>query len=255
MRVMTANVRNADRADDGHAWDVRKDACTRVIAACAPDVLGLQEATIEQVEAVAAAMPDHTWLGLRQNPLGHPRNAVLIHRSFTVTDRGGYWLSPTPHVPGSIGWDARYPRHVNWVVLAGPDGGHWRVSNTHLDHECAQARAGAARLLAEDTAAWPTESPQVLMGDFNTVAGSAPLTTLECAGWRDAWAAAHPDQPDSGPTRHGFGRAASAHPQRIDWIMVRGPTNVHACEVVRDRPDGMWPSDHYFMWADVEAVG
>ena len=226
MRVMTANVRNADRADDGHAWDVRKDACTRVIAACAPDVLGLQEATIEQVETVAAAMPDHTWLGLRQNPLGHPRNAVLVHRSFTVTDRGGYWLSPTPHVPGSIGGNARYPRHVNW-----------------------------ARLLAEDTAAWPAETPQVLMGDFNTVAGSAPLTTLERAGWRDAWAAAHPDQPDSGPTRHGFGRAASAHPQRIDWIMVRGPTNVHACEVVRDRPDGMWPSDHYFMWADVEAVG
>ena len=25
-------------------------------------------------------------------------------------------------------------------------------------------------------------------------------------------------------------------------------------EVVRDRPDGVWPSDHYFMWADVEAV-
>ena len=127
--------------------------------------------------------------------------------------------------------------------------------NTHLDHVSAQARAEAARLLAEDAAAWPTETPQVLMGDFNAGAGSEPVRTLEGSGWRDAWAAAHPNQPDPGPTRHGFGAAASAHPQRIDWIMVRGPAGVRGCEVVRDRPDGVWPSDHYFMWADVEAVG
>ncbi len=255
MRVMTANIRNADRLDDGHSWESRKDVCARVIVGCAPDVLGLQEATIEQVEWIAAALPDHAWHGLRQNPHGHPRNAVFVHRSLAVVDRGGYWLSPTPHVPGSVGWDAKYPRHVNWLVLADSAGTQWRISNTHLDHVSEQARAGAAGLLAEDTAAWPIGTPQVLMGDFNTGAGSAPLSTLGSASWRDAWADANPNQPDPGPTRHGFGSADSAHPARIDWILVRGPVEVRACQLARDRPGGLWPSDHYFMWADVEAAG
>ncbi len=251
---MTANLRNADRADDGYSWESRKDVCARVIAACTPDVLGVQEATIEQVEWIADAVPEHAWHGLRQDPHGHPRNAIFVRRSLTVVDRGGYWLSPTPHVPGSTGWGAKYARHVNWLVLADGSGREWRISNTHLDHVSEQARAGAARLLAEDAAAWPDATPQVLMGDFNAGAGSAPLTTLEEVGWRDAWTGANPDQPDSGPTRHGFGDPSAAHPQRIDWIMLRGAASVLACEVVRDRPDGVWPSDHYFMWADVEAV-
>lgn len=253
MRVMTANIRNADRVDDGHSWDSRRDVCAQVIAACTPDVLGVQEATIDQVEWIAAALPEHAWHGLRQDPHGHPRNAIFVHRSLAVVDRGGYWLSSTPHVPGSTGWDAKYARHVNWLVLADDTGREWRVSNTHLDHVSEEAREGAARLLAEDAAAWPMETPQVLMGDFNTGAGSAPVTTLERAGWRDAWETVSPDRPDPGPTRHGFGSADAAHPERIDWIMVRGPVNVRALSVARDRPDGVWPSDHYFMWAEVEA--
>ena len=255
MRVMTANIRNADRADDGHSWEIRKDVCAQVLAACEPDVLGLQEATLEQVEWLAAALPDYAWHGLRQDPHGHPRNALFVRRPLAVMDQGGYWLSPTPHVPGSTGWAAKYPRHVNWLVLADAAGTQWRVSNAHLDHMSEQAREGAARLLAEDAAAWPEATPQVLMGDFNAGAGSAPLATLEQVGWRDAWADANPDQPESGPTRHGFGIPGAAHPQRIDWIMVRGAASARACQIVRDRPDAKWPSDHYFMWADVEAVG
>lgn len=255
MRVMTANIRNADRVDDGHSWESRRVVCARVLAACTPDVLGVQEATIDQVEWIAAALPEHDWHGLRQDPHGHPRNAVFVHRSLELVDRGGFWLSSTPHVPGSTGWGAKYARHVNWLVLADDSGREWRVSNTHLDHVSEQARAGAARLLAEDTAAWPDETPQVLMGDFNAGPGSASVSTLEQAGWRDAWATAKPDKPEPGPTRHGFGQEAAAHPQRIDWIMVRGPVEVRALHLVRDRPDGVWPSDHYFMWADVEAAG
>ena len=250
MRVMTANIRNADRVDDGHSWESRKHVCAGVIAACAPDVVGLQEATLEQVEWIAAALPEHAWHGLRQDPHGHPRNAIFVHRSLELVDRGGFWLSSTPHVPGSTGWGAKYARHVNWLVLADESGREWRVSNTHLDHVSEEARAGAARLLAEDAAAWPDATPQVLMGDFNAGAGSAPLTTLERVGWRDAWAGADP-----GPTRHGFGSADAAHPERIDWIMVRGPVEIRTLHLIRDRPDGVWPSDHYFMWADVEAAG
>ena len=121
-------------SDDGHSWERRKDVCARVIAACAPDVVGLQEATLGQVEWIAAALPDHAWHGLRQDPHGHPRNAVFVHRSLAVVDRGGYWLSSTPHVTGSTGWGAKYARHVNWLVLADSSGTEWRVSNTHLDH-------------------------------------------------------------------------------------------------------------------------
>ncbi len=254
MRVMTANVRNADRPDDGHSWERRKAACARVIASTEPDVLGLQEAMLEQVEAIAAALPEHRWYGLRQAPGEHPRNAVLVHRALEVVDRGGYWLSPTPHVPGSFGWDAAYPRHANWIVLQDALGSQWRVINTHLDHKGERARANAVRLLAEDGAAWPAETPQLLMGDFNTGAGTEPIAALVDAGWRDTWAAAHPHDPDPGPTRHGFGVPGAGHPERIDWILARGPSTVRASDLVRERPGEVWPSDHFFLWADVKAA-
>lgn len=249
---MTANIRNADRPDDGHSWDQRKAACTEVIANSYPDVLGLQEATLGQVESIAEALPEHRWHGLNHIPNGHPRNAVLIHRSFKIVDRGGYWLSLTPHVPGSVGWDAKYPRHANWVVLTDEAGVQWRVVNTHFDHVGAAARTNAARLIAEDGGAWPSEMPQVLLGDLNTGTGTRPITTLLDADWRDTWAIAHPENPDPGLTRHGFARPEAAHAQRIDWILTRGPSIARASELVRDHPGSIWPSDHFFLWADVE---
>ncbi len=249
---MTANVRNSDRPDDGHSWAQRRSVCTALIAASEPDVLGLQEATLDQVEAIAAALPDHRWTGLCQTPGEHPRNAMLVRRSLQIVNRGGHWLSPTPHVPGSCGWDAKYPRHANWVVLQDATGAQWRVVNTHLDHEGEEARANAARLLAEDGAAWPPDMPQLLMGDFNTGLGTEPIVALMHAGWRDTWDAVHPDDPDPGPTHHGFATPSAGHPQRIDWILGLGPLVARASNLVRDRPGGVWPSDHFFLWADVE---
>ena len=253
MRVMSANVRNADRCDDGHSWEHRKASVRTVIANCEPDLLGLQEATNAQVETIAAALPDHSWHGVTQAPNDHPRNALLVRNSLDIVESGGYWLSPTPQIAGSIGWDAKYPRHANWLVVADTNGTQWRIVNTHLDHEGPAARSQAAQLLAADGAAWPSHMRQLLVGDLNTGTGTEPIRTLERSGWRDTWAAAHPTDTDPGPTRHGFGVPADSHPQRIDWIMARGPVHVVSSELVHDRPDGVWPSDHFFIWADVIA--
>jgi endonuclease/exonuclease/phosphatase family metal-dependent hydrolase len=42
---------------------------------------------------------------------------------------------------------------------------------------------------------------------------------------------------------------------KIDWIFARGATRVVGAAIIRDSRDGRFPSDHYFVSADVELDG
>ena len=253
MRIMTVNVRYEGGDEGEHAWSNRRETLLALVAGLAPDCFGLQEAMTGQVEAFAEAFPDHAAFGLFDEPLGAARNTIFAHRRYRPVDQGGYWLSESPHVPASKSWDAALVRIANWVVLEDPTTGRrFRLVNTHFDHKGERARAEQARLLGEDAGGWPVDLPQLLTGDLNCPSGSLPIERLKSAGWHDTWAASHGGDEEPGATFHGFAGPAGELPRRIDWIFRRGPVRAVASEVVRDRPGGVWPSDHYFLWADVE---
>jgi endonuclease/exonuclease/phosphatase family metal-dependent hydrolase len=110
------------------------------------------------------------------------------------------WLSPTPDVPGSKGWDAVSSAdltlllHQNWPLKDGQDcvriatflslrmretGEVLYVINTHYDHRGFQARAESSRTIREHAFEWVTEveeelglvdkhrGPVILMGDLS----------------------------------------------------------------------------------------
>ena len=73
-------------------------------------------------------------------------SAAVFYRKerFEKLDGGHFWLSETPDVPGSKGWDAALPRVATWVRLkdrAAPDRPPVLFLNTHLDHRGAAADA------------------------------------------------------------------------------------------------------------------
>lgn len=254
MKILTCNIRYFGAADGDNRWEKRRDLCARVITSRSPDVVCLQEAWRQQLADLEAALPDFACFGMVDEPLGaNPVNAVFYRRDrLRVLSQGGFWLSETPHVTGSSSWDSACVRLANWLRLQERGtGSQFRVVNTHLDHVSQPAREGQAQVLVEDAAAYPQDYPQVLTGDLNCGAGNAAIALLEQEGWADTWAAAH-GKADPGPTFHAFeGLAYRGDHGKIDWIFTRGRVRVTGAEIIDDSEGARYPSDHYFVGADL----
>jgi endonuclease/exonuclease/phosphatase family metal-dependent hydrolase len=143
-------------------------------------------------------------------------------------------------------------RLATWVLLRERGSGAlWRVVNTHLDHVSQRARVGQARVLARDCRVWPDEVCQVLTGDMNCDSRNRAIAVLRRAGFRDTYEAVH-GTADPGYTFHRFeGPAFESRTGKMDWVLVRGRARVTAAEVVQDAVEGRYPSDHYFVTADL----
>jgi endonuclease/exonuclease/phosphatase family metal-dependent hydrolase len=88
---------------------------------------------------------------------------------------------------------------------------------------------------------------------MNCDAANPVIVGFKNAGWRDAYEAVHGSEGD-GFTWHNFeGEFLSSHRElgRIDWIFLRGRVTARDAEIVRDSESGRYPSDHYFVCAEV----
>jgi endonuclease/exonuclease/phosphatase family metal-dependent hydrolase len=258
-RILTCNIRVPLAADKeaGNGWEDRRELCAEVIAAHDGDIICLQECRANQLAYLKERMPEYDSYGLSNpGPEFTPNNAILYLRErYELVSAGGFWLSETPHVAGSKSWDSAVVRFTNWVHLRERETGReLRVWNTHLDHIGQEARREQARLLVEGMAAMDRAGvPQVLTGDMNAYEGHAAIAVLKSGGMHDTYAAMHGPR-DPGFTYHGF-KGAKRHVKgagrKIDWIFTRGDVETQAAEIIRDGRDGRYPSDHYFLSAEV----
>lgn len=242
--AMSFNIRYGSANDGQDAWPRRRDDLAALVVAQAPEILGVQEALGFQLEFLAERLPHHTRLGQGRDGGDRGEYAALFvdRRRFVVLESGDFWLSPTPEVPASVGWDAALTRICTFAHLRDlrSERSLW-VWNTHFDHQGARARAKSAALLGERLRAEP--GPHLVLGDFNAGENSAPLDTLRDCGLRDTFRDVAPDASEVG-TFHAFrgGRRGA----KIDYVMVdRGLATEHA--EILDQPGarGRWPSDHH----------
>ncbi|MAF64306.1 MAG: endonuclease [Planctomycetes bacterium] len=249
LEVMTYNLRYGTALDGANAWPFRSDAAIAVIAARRPDVVGLQEVLAFQREALCSALPDYEAFGVGRKASGGGEQCTILflRERLRRVDGGTFWLSDTPAAAGSKGWDASLPRICTWVALETADGVRFTVFNTHFDHRGVDARLESARLLARRVADRAQPGPAVVMGDLNAAEDSAPIATLT-EGLVDTFRALEPDAVEVG-TAHGFGgRTGGA---KIDYVLVTPGVQALAAGIVRDRPAGRWPSDHFPVTARV----
>jgi endonuclease/exonuclease/phosphatase family metal-dependent hydrolase len=257
MKILTCNIRYSQAADGANAWPLRKRACADTIARQAADVVCFQEMTREQLDHLRRELPGYAAVTTLDAPApGEPVDTIFYREdALALQGSGAYWLSETPHVPGSRSWHSDCVRLACWACLVeAGTGRELRVVNTHLDHVSQGARENQARLLNEDAAAYPSEAPQILTGDMNADRTNPAIASFLAAGWADTYAAVHGDG-EPGPTFHGFvGPEGPAVPGKIDWIFARGKIRARSAEIIRDRVDGRYPSDHYFVSATIEWV-
>jgi endonuclease/exonuclease/phosphatase family metal-dependent hydrolase len=249
LRLMTFNIRYGS-ADDGlNSWPNRRDLVADIVTRHAPDVLAIQEGLAFQLDELSDVLDDYRKLGQHRDGglEGEFSGLYVNERRVRVTRWGEFWLSPAPDSLGSRGWDAALPRMAVWAdieMIAGGD--PIRVYGTHFDHRGETARLESAHLIARHAEDGP---PAVVMGDLNAREDSHPLQVFFDLGYRSAFRMLHPES-DTG-TFNGFRDPSGG--ARIDHILVDSRLAPHRAEILVERVDGVWPSDHFAVTAVVSA--
>lgn len=279
LKILSANIRLSYQESEtltkdilvedeknGIGWKDRKDLCGEVIAKQNADIIALQESRDVQVKDIRKHLKNYASYGLSHlAPEYYPTNAILYSADkFTAVSCGGFYLSQTPHIEGSIGWDALRPRFVNWIDLKEKSTGReLRVWNTHIDHKGKEAKTKQVDMILEAASVLPADRPQIFAGDFNQNDSTTGIKNIKKAGWTDTYVAVHPDEPSTNTVHQFYGekyadflkKQGKKPGARIDFIFVKGPIKPLAAEIIRDHDGDKYPSDHYFVNSTIEIEG
>jgi endonuclease/exonuclease/phosphatase family metal-dependent hydrolase len=255
---MTFNIRFDNAADKENAWPHRREMFFRTIENFAPDLLGLQEVQTAQGNQIKEHLKDYEMIGQpRDESERAERSSVMFKRDrFELVRSGTFWLSETPDVAGSKGWDGMFPRVCTWAELRDRKASDRPIFyfNTHWDHRGEKARAESAKLMSRRIAEIAGDKPAIITGDFNTPHDSNPHKVLLGDRFTDAFAETHPQPTTQDFTFHGF-TGKNDRAIRIDWILRSPELRTKSAAIDRTNEYGRYPSDHFpvvavFEWAE-----
>ena len=250
LNVLTYNIRFANPDDAPNTWANRKENVFSVIRQATPDVFGLQEALKEQVADIEKAFPVFTRIGVGRDDgkdAGEFSPVFYNSKKYILITSGTFWLSQTPSIAGSRGWDAACNRVVSWVQLKEKKSNAlFFVFCTHFDHLGEIARRNSAKLLLHAIDSLAGYKPTVVLGDFNVVPDSEPYKIITDFSNRSHLADARLICNDNkGPeyTFTGF-KVGGEQGGRIDYIFLKNNVQVLTFNVNETNIGGYYPSDH-----------
>ena len=253
LSVMTFNMRYDNPEDGQNNWRFRRERIAGVIKAQEVDVLGTQELLSNQFDDLSGLLTGYQGVGVgRLDGAESGEYCAVFFRKdrFTLLDSGTFWLSDTPEVVGSLGWDGACERIATWVVLRDRDGRELFFIDTHLDHVGQVARDEGVSLLMKRIETLSGGRPVILTGDFNSEPGSSVVAHVQKDGvLRDAKAIAA-QRSGTDWSFSDFGQIPEAERPLLDYIFVSGDIEAVRYEVLPDTFDGGYVSDH----APVRAV-
>ncbi len=255
VKVMSYNLRYGTAKDGENHWEKRRDFLADTMKTANPDLLGTQETLGFQRDFVAAALPGYEVLAVgREDGVEKGEMTAIYWRKerFEKLDGGHFWLSTTPEVAGSMGWDTSLPRMATWVRLKDKarEGKPVLWVNTHFDHKGTVARIESAKLIRDRLAVLGKGCALIVTGDFNSAEGSEAYGALfgkrgeEEAAVVDSYRVAHPQREEFEGTTTPF-LAAANKGSRIDWIGVSRDWKVVESVIEHPDRDGRTSSDHF----------
>ena len=250
IKYISYNIRNSRANDGDNAWDIRKPATKEMIDKEQPDVFGLQEAYIEQLQYIDNNFPNYSRVGVgRDDGKEEGEFMAVYYRSdkFKLLKNGDFWLSETPD-ECSMGWDAACRRIVTWAKLKDKETGKvFYAFNTHLDHVGEVAREQSILLIVKkiDEIVKKDKAPVFLSGDFNSNVNSAIFDPLKSI-MKDSRAIL----PESEwiPTYNNFGNGGDA---MIDYIFYKN-AEVLDFKTLNGDYGKPYISDHYPVMATMK---
>ncbi|UJR07398.1 hypothetical protein I4U23_011684 [Adineta vaga] len=256
LRVMTYNIRLDTVADGQNQWPNRKANVFQLIKDRTPDLLGVQEALARQMTDLQTALPNYRHYGVgRDDGKTNGEFSAIFYRAdrFDLLKSGTFWLSPTPTVVGSKGWDAAITRICSWIQIR--DKRTQQVLyhfNTHYDHKGANARLQSSHLILNQIKTIAgTTTPVIFTGDLNATPNSDPYRTIITnTAFKDAYSIS--EFPHCGPngTFSTFD-VSNKMGDRIDYIFSSSHFRVLQHGALIDSNNGFYPSDHIPVLAEV----
>jgi endonuclease/exonuclease/phosphatase family metal-dependent hydrolase len=255
MNIITFNIRLNTASDGVNAWPNRIEMVTGLMKFHDPDIFGLQEALVDQIEDIQKNLPDYEWFGVGRDDgkKAGEFSPVFFNKSkFILIENGTFWLSETPEKP-SKGWDAALNRIVTWGKFKSKvTGKQFLVFNTHFDHKGVEASKQSAILIRKKIEEMTSNKnlPVILTGDFNLTPELEPISIIKkyLSDSREVT-----EQPPYGPvgTFNSFDWNSPME-GRIDYIFVHGGVSVLKYAVLTDSKEKRWPSDHLPVFAKVQ---
>lgn len=248
FKVASFNIRMDTPNDSLNAWKYRKDKVNGLIRFHDFDIFGIQEGFHHQIlDILAPGGYDYVGAG-RDDGKEAGEHAAIIYRKdrFLVLDKGDFWFSETPDVPGK-GWDATCCNRIcSWAKFKDIiSGKQFYFFNVHFDHQGVEARRQSSLLLMRKIREIADSYPVITTGDFNATPDSEPIQIILKDGLlHDSYAVSL--QPPYGTvgTFNSFNLHAPMQ-NRIDYIWVTHDIMVNKYGVLNDVHQTRFPSDHF----------
>jgi endonuclease/exonuclease/phosphatase family metal-dependent hydrolase len=256
LRIMTFNIRYDNPADAPSDWNSRLPVIKAYLDTLRPDIMGVQEALYHQNEDLLKIMPGYAYFGGgRDDGLQSGEYSSVFYRTdrFEILEHAQFWLSETPDIPGTIGWEAILPRIVTWgKFLDIATGKTFYVFNTHYSHVSDGARRRSMELMSDMMTEIAGDEPVVVTGDFNIRMNSElyndmvnhfdTRNNLQNA----ALLSNYPEE----PTFNGFRDMVDA--AAIDYIFFsKDFFTFKNYAVDKIKEDDVFISDHWPVWSDL----
>ena len=258
VRWGTFNIRLQNSGDEkaGYGWSVRKDRVANYVKANNIEIVGMQEVLQAQLEDLLARLPEYDYVGVGRTDgktKGEYSPIFFLKDRFDVLEKGNFWLSETPDVPGSKGWDAAIERVASYAKLKDKQTGKiFMAVNTHFDHVGVTARRESAKLIMKKIQDIVGKQPAVVTGDFNVTEDDEAYTTMISNKFKmnDAYHMT-PNHTGTVYTYHNFCKIPPLKCEKIDFIFITPTIKVNHSHIEEPNPKALL-SDHNPHWADLE---
>lgn len=259
VNVMSFNIRYDNPEDSLNNWQYRKDIAAQIIKDKQADIIGTQEVLFNQLSDLKERLPEYNAIGVgREDGLSKGEYSAIFYNKnkFSESRSGYFWLSKTPEVAGSKGWDGACERIATWAVLRDISSGkEIFVLNTHLDHVGKIARQEGVTLLLNKVKELGADLPVVVTGDFNASPESDvikhvtdPVNDKHLIDVRGIAA----ETSSAKWTFHDFGKLPEEKREYIDYIFVNSKVEVAKFEVLPEKLNGIFLSDHTPVFAQIK---
>lgn len=251
LNVMSFNIRYDNPEDSLDNWQYRKDVAAKVIQTNDIDILGAQEVLSNQLADLKDRLPQYNTIGVgREDGIEKGEYSALLYKKdrFTEVKSGYFWLSSTPEIVGSKGWDGACERIATWVILSDKETGKEVFAiNTHLDHVGKVARQEGVTLLLTRAAELSNGLPVIMTGDFNADPQSEVIKHVTNEAIKEHLINTRSVAKEVTGTEwtfHDFGKLPLENREIIDYIFISKQIEVDKFEVLSEKLDDVFLSDH-----------
>ncbi|MBK7228176.1 MAG: endonuclease/exonuclease/phosphatase family protein [Ignavibacteriales bacterium] len=254
ITVMSYNIRCGFCEDSSSVnnWSNRKYLIAYLIKSHKPDLIGLQEAEMFQVNELIEMLDEYDWYGVsREDGKVKGESTAILYKKKRVKPltKKTLWLSETPNLV-SKGWDAALKRTVTIIKFKDKKLNHdFYYANTHFDHIGEKARTESSSLLVDLLSKYSEKYPVIFSGDLNYTSTSEgyKILTSKLLDTKII------SEKESGGniTFNGFGSDIQPD-NKIDFIFVNDKVKVLSHIADTTLFNGLYPSDHYPVIAELK---